>query len=401
MTKFRFPKIVVFCLLVVTNGIFACKPLNQPTPNSVIFLTFMGNDTWEIWKTPTDGASSEIIYQIPRKIDLSSSMQGIIVSQVRDQLKSELFSMKGNEILETGIWSVGLSPNQKFLSWNETAYWCPGNYCYGQSAIRILNLENNSITTSYATTDFLGEPSWSPDSKFIVFDQASSSKGDPNWHQSLIYLFDVKTSSAVQLAQGYEPAFAKNDGRIFAQALTNSDPKSCCQIVFPSSGRIENLSWITDDFAKIAVSPNGNQLLIVTYENNVGHPSIVNLRSHRIDELAVSFDEIIREISWSPDGKLFAVRFVNPFKLIIFNTSGDMQLSMDNVWSWKWAENRDDIIFTKQGESACNTIEPYIYITKVSSGETSQLDLPTSVRDRLINKYKEDCQNNLVTEITW
>ena len=281
--------------------------------------------------------------------------------------------------------------------------WCPGNYCKGQFAIRILNLNTNTVIASYATTNVIYETSWSPDSKYIAFDQVN--KWQPDELSDSISLFDVTNLENKKIGRGYLPAFAHNDkNRMIAYIRNEDGSSSCCQIINLPSGTIEEFSF-DRGLTYIDLSPDGNKLVAMSEEQNLFCPNIIDLRTKQITQLDAPFDNRhLWATKWSPNGKFFAVveeAFL--FQLTILNTMGDTQLKIeDDVHSWAWAENSDEIIFIKRNRAnGCNAIDPYIYFATISSGEIFKMDFPLPIKNRLTNKNIHDCHNDLFGEITW
>lgn len=388
-------------IILFTLVLFACKPQYSAAPNSTIFFTFEGKENWEIWKVNRDGTQFENIYKIPRGLSFYEAQQQIITSKIATELRNEPFLLKDSEILETNIWDIQLSPNQKMLSWRELVLWCPGNYCIGQSAIRIFDLDSNILINSYATTDEIGTESWSPDSKYIVFDQINEWHFDGLPHS--IELLGVTNLESVRIGEGYHPVFAKDKNIILAYFLEDDEiTLSCCQVINPQSGEIEK-KLFAGDFGQITLSPDGKDFAAVLYENNLKYPSIINLQSQHIKKLDMPFDnQTITTIEWSPNGKRIAIAGAIPFQLAVLDMTGALQLNIEGVSRWDWADNGNEVIFVRQNDAyGCNAIEPYIYTVTISNGELSKMDFPSPIKNLLTEKNKYDCQTNLIGEIVW
>lgn len=386
--------LAVIALLVLLSG----KSSESPIPNATIFFIFKGEENVEIWMVNRDGTSPESLYKIPNWSTFALAQNQIITPEITAELKAKPFLWKGDEKLETSIFDIHLSPNQQMLSWRENVDWCPGNYCVGQSSIKILSLKSKAIIASYVTTYQIGTTSWSPDSRDLVFDETSIWKPGPEY---TINLLNVISSEQRQLAEGRGPVFLKTPDRILSYNRTTSSEPSYYQITNISAETTEKFPFSESRFGAMALSPNDSDLAGIVYKDNLFTLRIVDLQTRQFEKLNVPFDKQIYAMKWSPDSKKLAVQRAF-FNLIVLKTTGETELNLEDIVSWDWAENSDNILFTKRNTKfGCNAIDPYLYIISLSNGNLLKIDFPSPVKEHLIGRKKYVCLDNLIDEITW
>ena len=403
-------KKVAYLLIIYLLFLTACQSSDLPVTNSFIFFTFEGHDNWEIWRMNRDGTSPNLIYKIPHKLDfLSAQQQKIISPEIANTLKNDKYTpLKDNSLLMPELLNITLSPNKHFLALFEILFQCREDSChiegnFIQFTIKILDLETNTIIATFTTSDYVGSPSWSPDSKYVVFDQSPSDRYTVE-QTSQIILLNVQNSEYTKLGLGSEPSFSKNENRIVSYKLTDKFLTSCCQVINLPEKTIKDVVATQPDTFSIVLSPNGKTIAGLTRKEQDNYPFLVDLDTSHNQILDAPLKENSlgnNIIKWSPDGRHLSVSTIDPLMVTVLDLSGNIQLSLENVYEWEWSNSGDQILYVRRYNNGCRQVEPYFYTITLANKNVSRIDLPPSIKKYLSLKVFEMACYTGIGSVTW
>jgi Tol biopolymer transport system component len=301
-----------------------------------------------------------------------------------------------------------LSPNKHFLALFETLFQCPEDSCHVpdnsiQSAIKILDIETNAIVATFITSDYISRPSWSPDSKYVVFDLSPSNRYTVE-QTSQIILLNVQNSEYTKLGLGSEPSFAKNENRIVSYKLTDKHLTSCCQVINLPEKAIKDVVATQPDTFSIALSPNGKTIAGLTRKEQDNYPFLVDLDTsyNQILDAPLKENNLINNIiKWSPDGRLLSISTIDPPMVTVLDLSGNIQLSLENVYTWEWSNSGEQILYVQRYNNGCRQVEPYFYTITLANKNVSRIDLPPSIKDYLSQKVFDMVCSIGIGSVTW
>ena len=377
---------ILFCLVL---SLFGCAPQSQG--EEYIYITHETHHEWEIWKVAIDGSVDEMLYRLPKWITMDSSPGDELFTQdVKHQLQEEHPTVNPVQF-ETYI-SVDISPNKRLMTIDESFMHCPGNWCYGQFSITVINLETKEEIFKFASIRPVDFSNWSNDSTLLVFEELDA---EFKAHTYTIHIWDVQTAHEVFVTPGRHPRFIGDSHKILAKYYIESQESygknlACCRN-FDLDGLAENkpIAETTqyNSYYESSLSPDGKKIaLVIPLENSV-EVKIADFENLVIESTILSgnIDDRIWGIDWSPDGKFIAIdsdRNDEDFFEVMDSQSGELRYFLKEVVDWQWSSRDQKILYvTRDLENTCVQTNVEVKILDMQDGSIKLIELPEEIRN--------------------
>ena len=233
-----------------------------------LFFLWVNEENTELRELEKNGELINLHYSTPNKIDFSELVNRDLISkeainEIRESyLENPDASISDLEELKVEVISGPLiiSDDKSHIIWEEQYGWCPGNYCIGESVIRIFDIENKRVVKSFFVPIEAYEFSISNDNAYIAY-MVSKNKS----YQRTLYIYDVMMGIYEEATKNIDIYEWSYDGRkviLFTKEnpLYNYGSVSIYDIesqekviVYPNEWEINTFSWV----------PNKNSIIIV------------------------------------------------------------------------------------------------------------------------------------------
>lgn len=357
-----------------------------------------GGQTNQIWRTSLDAGSAKLIYQAPRLLSIAGNdmLLPATVQEIREHFEADpkYPDRRYPDIESLSVYVsldyLALSPDERSLAWAEHYTWCPGNYCYGEARIKVLQIDSGNMVIDRRANLGVTSLAWTPDSQTLVFSELLEISGDETYNLKRL---DVRTGETAHIGSGDEPAVSPDGQRLVAidrdpyivsgldlMSLNGYDRKT---VASPIWTFINTPTWSPDGlhiaFAGSTVNePTASRISIYT----------LDLQTLEVVTFTPSVDiRFFDDLRWSPDGNLIAADAGEDFSdwnhLIILDIQSGQVINdfverRNTLPSWEWSDDGECILFAKGFEPDTKN---EITIFHISTGNLITLSMPEAIRD--------------------
>jgi len=353
----------------------------------------------QIWQISVDGASGRLIYQAPRQLSIigNDTLSSDTVQKISEHLRdypNPRFPDAESVSLSTVINHLTLSPDKRSLAWVESYSWCPGNYCYGEGRVKVLQINSGRLRANRRVSLGVTSLTWTPDNQALVFSESfrdllEGTRYDLEW-------FDIRSGELTTIGSGTDPALSQDGQRL---VFINEDPYLVSGVDMMSlSDHSKQVvtSPIWTCISDPVWSPDGSKIAftgsIVKDWAESGTPIYtVNLQTLGIVTFTTSTDiRFFNHPRWSPNGNLIAAnggKDLGQWDHLVVLDSQNGQMVNDLVEQrdflpWEWSDDGQSILLATGLEPQT---ERRIAIFQVSTGDLTTLPLPEAIQDGFDN----------------
>jgi WD40 repeat protein len=351
----------------------------------------------QIWQVNIENATTQLVYQAPRHV--SPTDKALIPSAVAEDIRGYLerytdpmYPNFATLLLNTKIGSLSLSPNKQYLCWKEVYDWCPGNYCFGASRIKVLHLDHGILEIDLPASWHISSLTWAPDSQAIAFTERYSSPDGSVEHK--LKLLDVSSGKVTTVGSGTDPAWAPDSQRL---AVTNLFSHASSIEVISLRNHVSQTTVVSQVWTYVSSltwSPDGSMIAFAGSTSRDGGRDglpiyTVNLRTHEVVTLTESVDfHFFSSPRWSPNGKWIAANAKETYGIrwdhlvIVDSQSGEVVAELPlrhNISDWEWSDDCRSILLTDETPQT----EEGIGVFQVPGGDLFALPIPEALREGL------------------
>lgn len=373
-----------------------------------------GGETNQIWRIDIDGISETLIYQAPRLLSIAGNDMLLpeTVQEIREHFKAypeeypnSRFPDIDSLVASVELRHLALSPDARFLAWTEFYTWCPGNYCYGEARIKVLQMDNGNMLVDRRAKLVITSLVWVPDNQTLLFSEVFKDELSIDTYH--IKQLDIRNGEITFIANGDAPVLSPDGQQL---VVIDREPYVVSGLDIISLNDLSKqavTSPIWTFISKPTWSPDGVHIAFVgsIEDGPTEHrTSIHTLNLQTLDLISLTIGSNIRFFNnprWSPDGTLIAVDAAEEFfsgwnHLIVLDSQSGQVVSdfieRRNTSSWEWSNDGQSILFVK-GFSPETKRE--IAIFHVATGNVTILPIPKAIQNSC-------CDGSLFfSDITW
>jgi hypothetical protein len=350
----------------------------------------------QIWQISVDGASEKLIHQAPRQLPVADN--DILLSDTVQKIGEYLrdypdprFPDIGSVSLSTVIKHLTLSSDDRSLAWMESYSWCPGNYCYGEGRIKVLQLNTGRLSVDHRVSLGVTSLAWTLDNQALVFSECFRELGDIRYD---LKQFNIEGGEATVIGSGSAPVLSEDGQRL---VVINRDPYLVSGLDIVSlSDRSKQVvtSPIWTFISDPAWSPDGLNIAfagsVVNDWAQSGTP-IYTVNLQTLDIITFTKNTDIRFFNnphWSPDGNLIAADGGEDFGqwdhlVVLDSQSGKVVndfVDQRDFLAWEWSDNSQSILLVT---GSVPQTERKIVVFQVSTGNLTTLSMPEAIQNDL------------------
>lgn len=203
--------------------------------------------------------------------------------------------------LPSRYWGIEWSPKGDQAAVSEVI--ASGEVAIPRLDIKILSVDFTEVKFEEEFNG--GDISWSPDGKYLLYTRHTSG------NNYAILMLDPSSQSITTIMEDVsicQVGFIPNSELIFILPCKQQGPTPYLRLLNLST-KTETHFLLPDymmDIASIAVSPNGDRVLIVVGDDKLRPLYLISLISNQANLLTSNSSEYIAHPTWSPDEKLIA-----------------------------------------------------------------------------------------------
>jgi hypothetical protein len=359
-------------------------------------LSIIEGQAAQIWQISVDGASERLIYQAPRQLSIigNDTLSPDTVQKISEHLRdypNPRFPDAESVSLSTVINHLTLSSDKRSLAWVESYSWCPGNYCYGEGRIKVLQINSGRLRADRRVSLGVTSLVWTPDNQALVFSERFRELEDIRYD---LKWFDIRSGEITTIGSGTAPVLSKDGQRL---VVINRDPylvsgvdmmslsdHSKQVVTLPIWTFISDPVWSPDGF-KIAFAGS-----VVEDWAESGTPIYtVNLQTLGIVTFTTSMDiRFFNNPRWSPDGDLIASDGGEDFGqwnhlVVLDSQSGQVVkdfVGQRDFLAWEWSDDGQSILLVTGSKTGQK-----IVIFQMPTGNLTTLSMPEAIQGGLYN----------------
>ncbi|MDR3574418.1 MAG: hypothetical protein P4L50_11175 [Anaerolineaceae bacterium] len=405
------------------------QKLAKPTQNGSIansdfyfYTNSLAEDRSDIWKvsvnTPRQGSIATFFGKYP--MSALPPYEQVLLNNLCESSPSTC--NENNQLAGIGITDMALSPNKRFLAWDDDVSICFGSTCYGVHRLFLFDTTQAGIPPKEileVPDHVLGEPEfqyiediqWSPDGNYLEINQSLDNGSyrllkvyDMNTHQindwgqgglftwsqdSSQYAYTINADGGhdqvivqnreqqIIFSQGWDHVYGlcwlPNKDRLVITADQVINQVSGVYIADINSKSVDKVKDIPLDankfhFINPVCSPDGARVAITAEDKQMKQIGVfvLDVTQNTIIELAAD-KTMLNNPKWSPNGQLVGLNTIPSADSIsngiaIINSLNGAIIArkeIENATSdWSWAPGGDFLLLMTSPQSLCTSTEP-------------------------------------------